>query len=106
RRIEARGRKVMYTIGQWLHQHDLLLLVTFLLGTGFGLILWLRRRSVRWWAAWGVGVALSASVLLAMRTPAVSLTEHASPDAASDLLTDPAAATLAIQDLSLSSVEE
>src|ERR1700745_1443819 len=96
----------MYQHGQGLHQHDLLLSVAFLLGTGLGLVVWLRLRSVRWWAAWGVAAATSAAVLLLLRAPAAALTDPAAPDAPSALRSDPAAATFALDNFTPSSVEE
>jgi hypothetical protein len=62
----------MNTFGQWIHQHDLLLTCSALF-LGVGLFLAYRRSGIRWWTAWTGGLAVFIAVLLALRTPAVSM---------------------------------
>jgi hypothetical protein len=66
----------MNTIGQWAHQHDLVL-VCLEVALGTGLLLLLRRPRVRWWLAWFGMTATCFVGLASLRTPAASLSVHA-----------------------------
>lgn len=68
----------MNTFSQWVHQHDLLLLCAAVVGST-GVLVAFRWRSPRLWAAWLGLTGISLAVLLALRTPAASLSEHRGP---------------------------
>ena len=65
----------MNTFSQWVHQHNLLLLCATIVG-GTSVLLAFRWRSLRLWLAWLSLVGISLTTLLALRTPAASLSEH------------------------------
>jgi hypothetical protein len=76
-RVEA-----MSTFGQWLHQHEVLIVLALVLGVGLGLLVRYRSWSVRWWAAWSATAGLGVLATVALRTPPASLSEHNSVDLA------------------------
>ncbi len=65
----------MHTFSQWVHQHNFLLLSATVV-VGNGILLAFRWRSLRLWLAWLSLAGLSLTILLALRTPAASLSEH------------------------------
>jgi hypothetical protein len=65
----------MNTVGQWVHQHNLLLLCAAVVA-GTGVLLAFRWRSLRLWLAWLSLAGISLATLLTLRTPAASLAEH------------------------------
>jgi hypothetical protein len=65
----------MNTLGQWAHQHDLLLVGAALI-TVTGLLLVFRRPKLRWWLAWIGMTAACSFAVTTLRTPAASLYEH------------------------------
>jgi hypothetical protein len=66
----------MNTLGQWVHQHDLLLVGAAVI-TVTGLLLVLRRPNLRWWLAWFGMTAACSFIFATLRTPATSLYVHA-----------------------------
>lgn len=65
----------MSTFGQWIHQHDLLLLCVAIVGAS-GMVLVFRWRSLHLWLIWLGLAGISLAGLLALRTPAATLSEH------------------------------
>ena len=70
----------MNTFSQWVHQHDLLLLGSFVI-IGCGLLPVLHRRSLRLWLAWFAVVGLIVGGVSTLRTADVSVTSHSVSDA-------------------------
>jgi hypothetical protein len=65
----------MNTLGQWAHQHDLLLVCAAVIACT-GLLLVFRRPKYRWWLSW-IGMTAACSFAVAsLRTPAASLYVH------------------------------
>ncbi len=69
----------MYSFGQWLHQHDLVLLGVGIVAAT-GLLPLLRRRSPRSWLLWLGVTGLTLAGLFSLRTSNASVTEHAGPE--------------------------
>jgi hypothetical protein len=71
----------MFTISQWLHQHEILLVcaAVILLVT---VVLILRWRAIWMWFVWFAVCGASVSVLVMLRTSAASVSEHKEPDTA------------------------
>jgi hypothetical protein len=67
----------MHSVGQWVHQHDALLVLALALAVSLAMLLRYLRRSARHWVAWGVAAGLGVAAALAARTPAASLSGHA-----------------------------
>jgi hypothetical protein len=65
----------MNTLGQWIHQHDLLLVGAAVI-TVTGLLLVVRRPNPRWWLAWLGMTAACSFAVASLRTPAASLYTH------------------------------
>jgi hypothetical protein len=68
----------VYSFGQWLHQHDLLLLGLGIIAAT-GLLPLLRRRSPRAWLLWLGVTGLTLAGLFSLRTSNASVTEHDGP---------------------------
>jgi hypothetical protein len=60
----------MYTLSQWLHQHDFLLLVILLLAGSLFVLLWFRLWTRRTAVVWGGFLVLAVAVLVGLRTSA------------------------------------
>jgi hypothetical protein len=69
----------VYSLGQWLHQHDLVLLGFGIIAVT-GLLPLLRRRSPRSWLLWLGVTGLTLAGLFSLRTSDASVTEHAGPE--------------------------
>src|SRR5262245_2934669 len=69
----------MNTVGQWVHQHNLLLLCAAAVGGSGLLLLVFRWRSPRLWLLWSGVTASCVAALLSLRTPAASVSEHTDP---------------------------
>jgi len=68
----------VYSFGQWLHQHDLVLLGLGIIAVT-GLLPLLGRRSPRSWLLWLCITVLTLAGLFSLRTSDASVTEHAGP---------------------------
>ena len=74
------GANMLWTFGEWVHQHSFLLLLMAVLG-GTALVLLVKRRSYWLWSVWfGLALAATGTVFL-LRTPAASVSEHLSQPA-------------------------
>ncbi len=89
----------MYTISQWIHQHNLILFGSVVVAA-VGLLPVLYRRSLRLWLLWFAVVGLVAAGLFSLRTADVSVTSH--PDPAFDI--DSATAQILFTEPQLESV--
>ena len=66
---------MLWTFGEWVHQHSFLLLLMAVLG-GTAIVLLVKRRPYWLWSVW-VGLALTAAgTVFLLRTPAASVSEH------------------------------
>jgi hypothetical protein len=69
----------MNTFGQWLHQHEILLLCVALI-FAITLALILRWRAIWMWFVWFVVCGASVSALVMLRTSAASVSEYREPE--------------------------
>jgi hypothetical protein len=69
----------MFTFSQWLHQHEILLLCAALI-LFVTVVLILRWRSIWMWVVWFAISGMSVGALMALRTPAASVSEYGGPD--------------------------
>jgi len=65
----------MNTLGQWLHQHEIALAAMAVIAL-VSLILLLRWRSLWRWLLWSAVTGASIAAIVALRTPAASISEH------------------------------
>jgi hypothetical protein len=71
----------MFTLSQWLHQHEILLVCAALI-LFVTVVLILRWRAIWMWFVWFAVCGASISVLVMLRTSAASVSEHDKPDTA------------------------
>ena len=69
----------MNSVSQWVHQHNILVILALVLGTALAVLMRYRRRSIRLWVAWSVALGLSVAVVLSLRTPNARLSEYVGP---------------------------
>ena len=98
----------MNSLGQWVHQHNLVVVLTFVLGTALTYIVLFRGRSIRSWVAWSVVAGLGVWAGFALRTPPATLSEYTSSAEAGAFSpdSDPHATRIAYEEPSIQSVEE
>ena len=69
----------MFTFSQWLHQHEILLVCAALILL-VTIVLILRWRSIWMWLVWFAISGMSVGALVALRTPAATVSEYRGPD--------------------------
>jgi predicted membrane metal-binding protein len=63
----------MNTFSQWLHQHDILIIISVILLGSALFLSWQQKWTKRNRIIWGTGVLLGAASIFALRTPSVSI---------------------------------
>ena len=64
----------MNTLSQWLHQHDILIIISVILLGSALFLSWQKRWTKRNRIIWGTGVLLGVAATFALRTPSISIT--------------------------------